>query len=148
MVVPEWNFVWPLNWPNALSAIKILLKWNASQEYRLVTGKRYLVEVALHLWQESFFVSVYILTSKASRYLYFQPTPCHYFIRMMDEKGLLLRCYTQVFFVHFPANQLFKHQIYLQRRSEDSSEVVDGQLPSGKYHSKAGIYYFWESLGK
>uniref|UniRef100_A0A915CC93 Deacetylase sirtuin-type domain-containing protein n=2 Tax=Parascaris univalens TaxID=6257 RepID=A0A915CC93_PARUN len=24
-----------------------------------------------------------------------KPTPCHYFIRMMDEKGLLLRCYTQ-----------------------------------------------------
>lgn len=25
-----------------------------------------------------------------------QPTICHYFIRLMKEKGLLLRCYTQV----------------------------------------------------
>lgn len=25
-----------------------------------------------------------------------QPTLCHYFIRLLKEKGLLLRCYTQV----------------------------------------------------
>lgn len=25
-----------------------------------------------------------------------QPTVCHYFIRLLKEKGLLLRCYTQV----------------------------------------------------
>lgn len=25
-----------------------------------------------------------------------QPTTCHYFIRLLKEKGLLLRCYTQV----------------------------------------------------
>ena len=25
-----------------------------------------------------------------------QPTICHYFIRLLKEKGLLLRCYTQV----------------------------------------------------
>lgn len=25
-----------------------------------------------------------------------QPTVCHYFMRLLKEKGLLLRCYTQV----------------------------------------------------
>lgn len=25
----------------------------------------------------------------------FKPTPCHYFMRMLKEKGILLRCYTQ-----------------------------------------------------
>jgi NAD-dependent SIR2 family protein deacetylase len=28
--------------------------------------------------------------------LYFQPTLCHYFIRLLQEKGILLRHYTQV----------------------------------------------------
>ena len=36
------------------------------------------------------------LIKKRSEYKFaFQPTPCHYFIRLLAEKGLLLRHFTQ-----------------------------------------------------